>query len=89
VPYWPIELATLAAVLRDRGESVRVIDLFGSNPSRLTDNGDHHLQGEPFDEHLTDKAVLRAQRFVVFAISYMSHIEVLAIVRTIRAARPD
>jgi anaerobic magnesium-protoporphyrin IX monomethyl ester cyclase len=89
VPYWPIELATLAAVLRDRGESVQVIDLFGANPLRLTDNGDHHLQGEPFRDHLGDEAVSRAQRFVVFAISYMSHLEVLAIVREIRVARPD
>lgn len=89
VPYWPIELATLAAVLRDRGESVEVIDLFGSDPSRLTDNGDHHLQGEPFDDHLGDEAVLQAQRFVVFAISYMSHLEVLGILRQIRAARPE
>jgi anaerobic magnesium-protoporphyrin IX monomethyl ester cyclase len=88
VPYWPIELATLAALLRDKGESVRVIDLFGSNPSRLTDNGDHHLQGDPFWDHISDEAVLLADRFIVFAISYMSHVEVLSILREIRTARP-
>ena len=88
VPYWPIELATLAALLRDRGEPVRVIDLFGSNPARLTDNGDHHLQGQPFRDHLADDSVTQADRFIVFAISYMSHLEVLSIIRDIRTARP-
>jgi anaerobic magnesium-protoporphyrin IX monomethyl ester cyclase len=88
VPYWPIELATLAAVLRDRGESPMVIDLFGSDPSRLTEHDDHHLQGEPFHDHVADDAVLNADRFVVFAISYMSHAEVLDIVRDVRAVRP-
>jgi anaerobic magnesium-protoporphyrin IX monomethyl ester cyclase len=89
VPYWPIELATLAALLRDRGEAVEVIDLFGSDPARLTDNGDHYFQGEPFTDHLADAAVQGADRFIVFAISYMSHGEVTSIVREIRAVRPQ
>ena len=65
------------------------MDLFGSDPLRLTDNGDHHLQGEPIKDRLRDEAVLLADRFIVSAISYMSHIELLTILRQLRAARPD
>jgi anaerobic magnesium-protoporphyrin IX monomethyl ester cyclase len=76
-------------VLRGRGESVQVIDLFGSDPLRLIDNGDHHLQGEPFRDHVDDEAVRLGHRFIVFAISFMSHLEVLEVIRDIRAAKPQ
>ncbi|MEK7382602.1 MAG: radical SAM protein [Elusimicrobiota bacterium] len=88
VPYWPIELATLAAFLRDKGEEIGVIDLFGSAPGRLEEQTDCYLQGAPIQEYLDLAPVAAAQGFIVYALSYMSHQELLSIVRRLRAARP-
>jgi anaerobic magnesium-protoporphyrin IX monomethyl ester cyclase len=88
VPYWPVELATLAAYLRDAGELVSVLDLFGRNPTRLSDSGDHYLQGEPLDASLASEAVQQASAFVLYAISYMSHQELLENVRALKLANP-
>jgi hypothetical protein len=88
VPYWPVELATLAAFLRARGDTVSVVDLFGADPGRLTDNGDHWLQGEPLDGYADRPAVREADAFILFAISYMSHHELMAIAKFLKARRP-
>ncbi|MGH6690073.1 MAG: B12-binding domain-containing radical SAM protein [Gammaproteobacteria bacterium] len=89
IPYWPIELATLAGQLRTADESVSVIDLFGRAPSRLSDGGDHYLQGMPIGEHVRHDAVQGAEGFILYAISYMSHQELVDIIRTLKQARPD
>jgi hypothetical protein len=89
VPYWPIELATFAAYLREAGEDVGLIDLFGSDPARLSDSGDHYLQGEPLDSFLSSETVQNAAAFVLYAISYMSHSELLNNVRALKELRPD
>lgn len=88
VPYWPLELTTLAAYARNSGDDVTLLDLFGSDPSCLTDMGDHYLQGKPITDLLDD---LEAQpdAFVLYAISYMSHQELASIVRTLRKIFPD
>jgi anaerobic magnesium-protoporphyrin IX monomethyl ester cyclase len=85
VPYWPIELATLTAFLTKRGISTQVADLFGCAPARLTDCGTYYLQGLPVADAFASNPALRdADLFIVFAISYMSHAEVLQIVADIR-----
>jgi anaerobic magnesium-protoporphyrin IX monomethyl ester cyclase len=89
IPYWPIELATLAAHLRAAGETVSVIDLFGGDPARLSDEGDHYLQGVPFDDYLEAEAVREAEAFIVYAISYMSHRELIGILSRLKRVRPD
>lgn len=89
VPYWPLELATLASFLRERGEEVHLLDLFGARPSHLEDKGDHYLQGLPLSDLLEQPAVQSADAFLLFAMSYMSHHEVLDMVRTIKRARPS
>jgi len=89
VPYWPIELATFAAFLREHGESVQVLDLFGADTGRLSDCGDHFLQGRPLSDYLATDEVCKADVFVLYAISYMSHRELLGIVGTLRQARPE
>jgi hypothetical protein len=88
VPYWPVELATFAAHLREAGERVSVIDLFGSRPSRLSDAGDHYLQGEPLTSFLSSESVQQSAAFVVYAISYMSHHELIDIIRVLKKSRP-
>ena len=89
VPYLPIELATLAAHLRSTGGEVRVVDLFGAAPGRLEDKGDHYLQGAPIEDYADDAAIQGAECLVLFAISFMSHRELLDIVRRLKAARPQ
>jgi len=87
VPYWPIELATLATYLGEQGRSVSVIDLFGADTGRLTDEGDHYLQGRPLSEILLESSITDADAFVLYAISYMSHGELLAITRLLKTLR--
>lgn len=86
IPYWPVELATFASVLREAGDVVSVLDLFGSAPRRLADAGDHYLQGTAIEEHASGVAVTEAEVFIVFAISYMSHGEILNIIGRLKAA---
>lgn len=88
VPYWPVELATLAAHLRDSGDQVHMVDQFGADPSRLTDAGDHYLQGVPLASFLEDEAVKNTGCFILFAISYMSHEEILCSIRELKAKFP-
>ncbi|MAE73024.1 MAG: hypothetical protein CL675_02935 [Bdellovibrionaceae bacterium] len=77
IPYWPLEAAILASHARGQGDHVQLFDLFGMNPERLTDQGDHYLQGVPVTDAL--KGVEEPDLLVVFALSYMSHQEVLKI----------
>lgn len=88
VPYWPVELATLAAYARLQGDAVFLIDLFGINPSRLTDMDDHYLQGESVEKYLENCDVRSSEAFVLYAISYMSHGELLAIVAQLKKSFP-
>lgn len=85
VPYWPMELAIVASFLRDRGDVISVFDLFGSAPDRLEESSDHYLQGQPLSEALQPASMPSADVFLVYAISSMSHREVLQIVETLKA----
>ncbi len=49
VPYWPLEAAVTAAFIRDSGEQIQFFDLFGLEPSRLSEEGDHYWQGAPLE----------------------------------------
>ncbi len=89
VPYWPMELAVFAAFLRDRGDEVTVFDLFGSSPGCLEDRGDHYLQGQALRARLAEPAVAAADAVVLYALSYMSHGELLGSCRQLRALRPE
>jgi len=89
VPYWPVELATLASFLRDRGEQVSLIDLFGNNPRQLDDCGDHYRQGERIEQYASSPALAHADAFILYAISYMSHQELLGILRFLKQHFPN
>lgn len=88
VPYWPVELAVVAAFLKQRGNEVAVLDLFGRSPSTLEEKGDHYLQGQSLNTLITSSAVSTADLFIVYAISYMSHGELLEIIRLLKASSP-
>lgn len=89
VPYWPIELATLAAYAREHDDAVSLIDLFGNNPRQLSNAGGYYLQGESIDDYLNMDVVRQAEAFVLFAISYMSHQELLSIVARLKHILPN
>jgi len=89
VPYWPVELATLAGFLRDRGTPPMVIDMLGNAPMRFEHRDDHFLQGETIDRFLDKPEVQAADVFILYAMSYMSHGELIEIVRTLRRVRPE
>lgn len=89
VLYWPLELAVLAALLRQKGQTPDVIDLLGDSPFTLEDHGDHYLQGKAFDIYAQSSVVLQSDIFIIYALSYMSHGEVLSIAEDIRRIRRD
>ena len=88
VPYWPVELATLAQHLLDLQHSVYVIDLFGSNPRNLEEREDHYLQGVPISSPKWRERLESAQVFVIYAISYMSHGEIRETIRWLKKQHP-
>lgn len=89
VPYWPLELATLAAYARQQGDAVTMIDQFGADPSSLSDSGDHYLQGMPIDALEWRECLEEAEAFVLYAVSYMSHAELLATTRWLKDSFPQ
>lgn len=89
VPYWPVELVTLAAHAREQGDDVALFDLFGNAPTQLQDRGDYYLQGQSIAQHLSSPVMQAADACILYAISYMSHQELLSIVRSLRAQFPS
>lgn len=89
VPYWPIELAILASFLREQKNEVFVIDLFGASPTTLEEKADYYLQGKLFQDFIKTDVITNANIFILYAISYMSHIELLSIAEDIRRIKPD
>lgn len=87
IPYWPVDLAVFAAFLRERGNDVAVIDLFGASPRDLEEREDHYLQGRSFHHYLGTPEVTDAGALVIYALSSMSHEEILDIVRVLRRQR--
>ncbi len=85
VPYWPIELATLTAYARDQGDTVHFIDLFGNDPTIITDADDHYLQGEPIENHIETDHFIKSKFVLIYAISYMSHTEILSIAEKLKS----
>ncbi len=88
VPYWPIELATLAAFAREYGDEVSLIDLFGNDPRQLSDSGDYYLQGISISRYINLGILQQTEAFILYAISYMSHQELLSIVALLKQNFP-
>ncbi|MBU3948474.1 MAG: radical SAM protein [Proteobacteria bacterium] len=84
----PVELATLASFILESCDQVYMVDQFGTDPSVLFDAGDHYLQGVPLSQLLNNEEVKSTDCFILFAISYMSHGELLNSVREIKTIFP-
>jgi biotin synthase-like enzyme len=89
VPYWPLELATLAAHARQVGDVVKIVDQFGENPSLLSDAGDHYLQGVSIDAPIWYEDLKFADAFILYAISFMSHAELLTTAKWLKSMFPS
>ena len=89
VPYWPIEAATFVSFLKNRNEHCEVIDLFGSAVRGIEVMESHFLQGQNIDSPQWIKKLELADCFIIFAISFMSHKEVLNISRFLRNKYPN
>jgi len=89
VPYWPLDMAVYAAFLREKGHAVTVIDLFGTSPSTLEDYQDHYMQGKPLQSVIAQKDLLNSDWFILYAMSSMSHQEVLRNVSLIKQMYPE
>ncbi len=79
IPYWPTELAILASRLRNLGYSVSFVDLFGSAPSNFQFYGKYYLQGYPIYHQRFSKTLESADVFILFAMHYSCHPEILRI----------
>jgi radical SAM superfamily enzyme YgiQ (UPF0313 family) len=86
VPYWPIELAILAAQLRDCGGTVSVWDSLGAAPTSFEHAGDHFMQGRSIDEWIRLSGGVIADAVIIYAMSFMSHEDIRYIIRRLKAA---
>ena len=89
IPYWPVDLTILAAFLREKESDVSLIDLFGASPTTLEDMGDHYLQGKSFKNLMSIPSITHADIFILYALSIMSHKEILSIARMIKSSKPN
>jgi anaerobic magnesium-protoporphyrin IX monomethyl ester cyclase len=87
VPYWPIELVTFASHIK-KNDEVNLIDLFGNNPNLIkVSSDDHYLQGESIETY-KDKLNF-SDVYFIFAISFMSHHEILDICKFLKKNFPQ
>ena len=86
IPYWPIELAVLAGFAREHGCGVTVWDSLGSDPEVFESIGDHFLQGRGAGRWLARQGVPSADAVIIYAMSSMSHQDVLRSIVALRAA---
>ncbi len=86
IPYMPIGLAYLAAVLRQAGHSVAVVDAFGAAPTRMWEEAGYLIQGLTPQE-VEARVPPDVGVIIVYAWSVMSHHSVKAIGRHLRSCR--
>ena len=88
IPYWPVELAILASRIRDKGLDISFIDMFGSAPSKFENFGKYYLQGNPINFIGFEDQLGSADLFIIFAIHYSSHNEILQIAKFLNKRFP-
>jgi hypothetical protein len=84
VPYWPVDLAVFSSFLKQNGEDVCVVDLFGSSPITLEEKTDFYLQGNSIQSISVKMNLQEFDLVIIYAISYMSHQEIVDIVRQVK-----
>ena len=88
IVYMPIGLAYVAAVLREAGIQVEVIDAYGESPAQAFQEGKFTLFGRTVQETV-DRIPRDATTILVYAIHLTNHISAASIVQGIRTAHPQ
>ena len=88
VVYWPTELAILSSFMIEKDIKVDFIDLFGEDPANLEEKKDYFLQGKNIKHKKFEEIIKLNDFFFLFALSYMSHSEVLEICSHIKKIKP-
>ena len=81
IPYWPLELITLATISLSIGDEVKALDLFSEEITNFETRPEYYLQGRSIKQSL-EKNFIDIKDFeivVLYAISFMSHRELLEI----------
>lgn len=82
VPYLPIDLVTFGTFLQEKNYEINIIDLFGENPFKLEEAKNSYLQGESIKKFFNnDKYSNIDTNFIIYASSFISHNEILNIIR--------
>ena len=87
IPYWPIELAVIAAELQEFAQ-IQVIDMFGEDPRELEEFAEFFAQGISISS-MINRIEGIPDIFVVFAISYMSHSESIRVIQACKRKYPE
>src|SRR3989338_4276824 len=82
MPYMPVSLAYLAAVLR-KEHDVQVIDAFGEAADKMNVQGDYFIQGITIPEILArvDKQVQHIFTYAGQVVSHTIHLEIIKAMR--------
>lgn len=85
VPFWPIPLAIIAAILDGKYE-VKVVDMFGRNPTRKTIDGNLIMHGVPI--LASNFAIKKDDIVVIYSGHAIAHTTVLKIIERIKLSNP-
>ena len=88
IPYWPITLAYTAAVLRQKGFRVSVIDMFGEKPKSIRTWENFYVQGLTPDEVLAKLRKIKFSTIITYAGMVHNHEAHLDLIRNLRRAYP-
>jgi len=83
IPYMPITLAYVAAYLRKSGYTVKVIDAFGENPTKVRRKNDKYIQGLDIHE-IIERINKNTQLICVYAGLVVAHSITLEIINAIK-----
>nr|HPG31426.1 radical SAM protein [bacterium] len=88
IVYMPIGLAYSAAILKQSGFQIRVIDAFGENPKQLSNSGKFSFLGLKPQE-LLDRISDNSKIIYVYAINLLNHISTISIIKIIKQKFPE
>jgi anaerobic magnesium-protoporphyrin IX monomethyl ester cyclase len=87
IVYMPITLAYLAASLREAGHQVNVIDAYAAAPRQSRRAGNFVLFGLN-ETQILERLPQELNAIFVYAINLTNHLSTIAIVRSVKQARP-
>jgi anaerobic magnesium-protoporphyrin IX monomethyl ester cyclase len=83
IPYMPFTVAYLAGYLTSKKHTIHVIDAFGANPTKVTEQGGHFVQGLTSEE-VTKEIPRKTKAICISAERVIGHNAILMIIKAIR-----